>query len=219
MCSEGNPNKVRPNNLSKLEIVKLCYQSFLEAFKDLEILYVTFILDKPTKELRKIIKDFPFDHNVIEFNEDGWQKGNETTFHAQIDLASRMAGKVMFLEDDYFFLPKSGVIIDEALEDLEFVTPYDHPGYYSEKEHDYERDVYLIANHHWQSVISTCLTFATHSKFIRQHGELMKKFGTADHPMWKEITKNTYLWSPMPSLATHMETPFLAPIIKWQEYF
>jgi hypothetical protein len=43
----------------------------------------------------------------------------------------------------------------------------------------------------------------------------MKLFGWADEPMWKEITKDHSLVQAVPSLATHMETPYLAPNIDW----
>jgi hypothetical protein len=38
---------------------------------------------------------------------------------------------------------------------------------------------------------------------------------------WKEIlfSKSHSLWSPMPTLATHMETPGLSPLVQWRDEF
>jgi hypothetical protein len=212
MCPEGNPNKKRPSNLSKMELVKYCYESVITAFPRSEI---TFLVDKPNLELINLIDSCPNLHTIATFHFGSWDEGNIGTFHNQLDLAVKDGGKVLLLEDDYFFLPGAEYIIENALDKLEFLTPYDHPGYYTEDIHNYKREIIVAGGHHWQTITSTTLTFATTSKALENVIETMKKYGWQDHNMWLEITKNHKLYSPIPSLATHMESPYLAPAINW----
>lgn len=207
MCPEGNPNKHRPDNMTKMETVKTCYKSVLKAFPNA---HITFIIDKPNVEIMELVEECPNKHDYEIFHFESWNDGNVGTFHRQLDLAQDM-GKVLLLEDDYFFIPDAETIIENALDEFEFITPYDHPGYYTEAEHDYKREVELAGGRHWQTVSSTCLTFASTGERIKAVIDTMKKFGWQDHFMWLELTQEHKLWSPIPSVATHMEVEYLAP--------
>lgn len=213
MCGSGSTTKHRPQDMDKSQLVQTCYNSFITAFMDVQP-HVTFLIDKPTLDLVKLADACPFQHDIEIFHFGDFNEGNIGTFHRQLDLAENM-DKVLFLEDDYYFLPDAGKIINEALEVFDFLTPYDHPGYYNEPVHHYKREVEVAVGRHWQTVISTCLTFAGHGNTIKGIKDVMKDFGWADHPMWVEITKHYKLWSPIPSLATHMEVEYLSPNVSW----
>ncbi len=212
-CSTGNPQKIRPIE-GKFELVKTCFNSFLKAFQDVDCKLVI-LLDKPTMEFRELFKGF----EVEETYYSNFTEGNIYSFHRQIDLANESKDNFFFIEDDYFFLPSSGKIIEKALTDPDmingFLTPYDHPGYYSEETHNYKKEVKLLGGHHFQSVISTTLTFGGKYKSLVNEAQTMKKYGWTDHPMWCDITQRVPLYAPIPTLATHMETPYLAPGVNW----
>lgn len=214
MCGSGSTTKHRPQDMDKSQLVQTCYNSFITAFMDVQP-RVTFLIDKPTLDLVKLADACPFQHDIEIFHFNDFNEGNIGTFHRQLDLAENM-DKVLFLEDDYYFLPDAGSTINLALDTLEIITPYDHPGYYTEDVHVCRgKQVKLAAGHHWQDVLSTCLTFACKGSFIKEEKETMKKFGWADHPMWCELTQWHTLWSPIPTLATHMEVEYLSPNIRW----
>jgi len=207
-CSTGNPNKNRPIEGDKIDLVRACFGSFKEAFKGVKYDLVC-LLDKPTPELREIFKDEETEESHYAY----FAEGNVGSFHRQIELALERGKCYMFIEDDYFFLPGSGKILEKAVQELPFLTPYDHPRYYDEKTHEYPREVILSAGHHWQSVISTTLTFGGGYGELVKEADTMRKHGWADHSMWVDITGRRKLYSPIPTLASHMETEHLSP--KW----
>lgn len=214
LCPEGNPLKQRPIQ-PKLNLILTCFQSFVQAFESVHP-KVWFLVDKPNDKLMEIVEGCPFPYKVETFRFGDWGSGNEGTFKRQVEIAAELEGKVFFLEDDYYLLPEAGKVIAEALDTLEVLTPYDHPGYYTEEGHRYRREIKIASNRHWQTVKDTTLTFATHADMVRQEIEVMKSCGWVDIKLWVELSKRHQLWAPIPSLATHMETPYLSPVINWQ---
>lgn len=212
-CSVGTSKK-RPIE-DKIELVRICFNSFRDAFKGVKHDLIV-LLDKPNQALRNIFEGI---NKREEFFYPSFDEGNTGTFHRQIEIALERKDQFFFVEDDYYFLPESGRKIVEALKHFDFLTPYDHPGYYREKIHKYKRDIKLIGDQHWQTVISTTLTFAGKYGVLREEFATMQKYGWADHPMWCDITKRYKLWSPIPTLATHMEKPHLSPCVDWAKIF
>lgn len=200
-CSVGS-EKERPIN-GKIELVKFCFNSFKKAFEGLDYELIV-LLDKPNNDLRNIFKGEQTEESFYsDFNE-----GNVRSFHRQLDLAGG-SDRFMLVEDDYYFVPGSGRKL--LCLEFPFFTPYDHPGYYTESTHDYKRNVEYTDGHHWQTVISTTLTFGGQGWALEQEMDTLKKYGWADHPMWCDITQRLPLYSPIPTLATHCETPHLSP--------
>lgn len=201
LTSINSINKIRPVNLDKQGLIELCMGSFVKAFENIQPT-VHFIVDKPTIELTDLCDSIPFEHEIEILHTEDWNSGNLASFYRQIDIAKESNDDVFFLEDDYYFLPNAGEEIDKALRIYDFVSPYQHP--------DIEPlDQVRLG---WQLIPSTTLTFATKPQLVTDD---MKKYGWADEPMWKEITKKYTLAQPVPSLATHMEKPFLSPSVDW----
>lgn len=201
LTSINSINKIRPVELDKQGLIKLCMDSFVEAFKSVEP-FIYFIIDKPTIELVELCDNIPLDHEMEILHTDDWNSGNIASFHRQVDIARETDDDVFFLEDDYFFLPNAGEKMLEGLKKYEYVSPYHHPS--KEPKSD------VIDG--WQLIPSTTLTFATNPKYLPKD---IKEFGWAEEQIWAEIWKNYRLAQPIPSLATHMETPFLAPSVDW----
>lgn len=204
-CSLGSPYK---GKIDKPEVVKRCFKSFKKAFKDVDYDLVV-LLDKPTPKMRDIFKG----ENVEETFYAGFDEGNTSSFHRQLDIATSTAHKSFFLcEDDYEFAPSAGQIIKDATQALDFLTPYDHPDYYFRDIHEYKREVVLTAGRHWQSVSATTLTFAGKVETLKKEMDCMKRYGWADYDMWLDVTERYNLWAAIPSLATHMDEEFIAPM-------
>lgn len=108
--------------------------------------------------------------------------------------------------------------------------------------HNYKCEA-IFEKRHWRTVSSTCCTFLTTKSTLgktSQHFKLYSKL--SDYGMWLTLTKlrrphysklwtimmytfasrylfgrqSFKLWSPIPSIATHMAHQYLAPGIDWQ---
>lgn len=208
-CSVGS-SKPRPIE-GKIELVRRCYESFLEAFKGVDY-ELKVLLDKPSAELREI-----FGPDCEETFYGSFTEGNTKSFHRQIDLALEAEDDFLFVEDDYLWIPGAGKVIQDTLEELPFITPYLHPGYFTEDTHNYKKEVRLVNDRVWFGVVSTTLTFGGKYQSLLEEHETMRKYGWADHPMWCDITQRIPLYTPANTLATHCETPWLAPTYDWFE--
>lgn len=210
-CSKSNPHKKHIIS-DKGELVQTCFNSFLTAFKNVKHkLFV--LLDKPNPALRAIFKGCTTEETYYPT----FDEGNIKSFHRQIDIALQHPYEpFLFVEDDYLFTKEAGEYIDQALQEFDFITPYDHPDYYTDI-HEYKRETVCLS-HHWQTVNATTLTFGGKYKALEEMAPEMKKHGWADYPMWLEVTKKYKLWSPIPSLATHSESNQLSPVILWETY-
>lgn len=137
---------------------------------------------------------------------------------------------VYFVEDDYFHLENSRQILLEGLERAHYVTLYDHVDKYIPAsaggnhfigdDGAEETRVFLTKSRHWKLTNSTTMTFATTVDILRE-----------DEPVWRKFTSGTYphdfdcfiqlrnngrtLASPIPSLSTHCEPMWAAPLINW----
>lgn len=87
------------------------------------------------------------------------------------------------LEDDYLHLPGSRAALFEGLAVADYVTLYDHPGFYRRDSmnpfvHDDlpKSSIYLTAHSHWRSTVSTTMTFAAQVKTLQEDRDVFIKF-------------------------------------------
>lgn len=205
-------NKGRPFKGTKIELIKLCFNSFLKAFEGVDI-DLTVLMDKPNDELRDIFKEYKTEESFYE----GQMNSVVSSLHRAINIALSKKNNFILVEDDHYFLLGAGKKIEKALETLEFVTAYDHPAHYDLNSYDYKRDVRLIDDQHWMTVLSTTHSFAGQYQALKEEAELIKSYGFRDHEMWCDVTQRKRLWCPVPSLSTHVEDGQLAPSIDWFE--
>lgn len=211
------PYGAKKNRLinDKYELVKKCFTSFKNAFKNVDCRLIV-LIDKGNDKFNNIFKGEKIEQSYYP----NFNLGNVGTFHRQIDIALCHEDNFLFVEDDYLFTPKAGKVIKTILDDYKdtepfFITPYDHPDYYTQSKFDYKREVKLIAGNHWQMIGSTTLTFGGKYEALLSEYKTMKKYGWVDEKMWSDVTQRYKLYSPIPSLATHTEVEFLAPVVKW----
>lgn len=215
------------NNKIKQEMVynkKLMFIHFTKIFKKHEI-YV--FADNVNDETYKFIQ---LTHpNVIRLS-----LGNGGSFVYCMDYAIKNfkdQDNIYFAEDDYIYKAGSAELIEEGLSIADYVSGYDHPDKYLNYneggpnplvEHGGELTRLLITEHlHWKLTNSTCMTFATTVKRIKQdyaifakncNGNLVGDFG-----IFRELYDrgNMRLISAVPSLCTHGETDYLAKFVNW----
>tara|TARA_B100000963_G_scaffold35150_1_gene26344 strand:- start:162 stop:881 length:720 start_codon:yes stop_codon:yes gene_type:complete len=138
---------------------------------------------------------------------------------------------IYFVENDYLHtIDSKKNLIDAFNLNVHYVSLYDHPDYYDnlKKLIDFRqaldnptKKVLLGKYRHWATTASTTCTFAVKKKTLMEDYEYFKKMCKRDiprdHKIFTQLTnKGRLLIIPIPSLATHIETNYLAPLINWK---
>jgi hypothetical protein len=137
---------------------------------------------------------------------------------------------VYFVEDDYLHLDMSRTCLLEGVERADYVTLYDAPDKYvpaskggnpliGDDGAD-ETKVILTKSHHWRLTNSTTMTFACKVHTLREDNDTWKKYTSGTHPhdfqCFLELRQyGRALISPIPTLSTHCEPAWAAPLMDW----
>jgi hypothetical protein len=200
-----NPPPFGFDKRPKIDLVSMCFRSFLPLIKDNPI---TIINDGwSNKEFNDIY--FGINCEVIEGD-----CGNVDTFYQQLRLEKKDK-TVLLLEDDYLWRVDTLEPLEEAVLSLGFVSPYDHPGHHLEARFSRLKRVVMVGNYTYHDVPSNTLTFGATTKLLEKHTDTMIKYGLRDHELWTEIGG---LYAPNASFATHMVKGLLAPNFSWEHY-
>lgn len=139
---------------------------------------------------------------------------------------------VYFVEDDYLHLRGCREALLEAIERADYVTLYDAPDKYVparlggnpfiEDDGADPTKVILTKSRHWRLTNSTTMTFACKVKTLWEDKEVWDKWTSGDHPYdfqcFLELReRGRTLLSPIPSLSTHCEPRWAAPLIDWSK--
>lgn len=217
----------RPRHaFDKINLARYCLRSFVEAFREVNP-EMYFILDNCDEdEWTSMIDEVsPFEDciELIDRKDNTPLMGyDHTSYYKQLDLAKNDHDYVLFQEDDYVYLPGSGKKLLEALKVLEFVSPYDHLEFYTRalEYHKPPFDIRLVGDHHWRTIDFCTMTWGCHSDRLLDYWDELHLHGCWDKDTWTEMGKRgAKLWTPIPSLATHMHRDFLSPGINWEEVF
>jgi hypothetical protein len=171
--------------------------------------YMVFINDHCDGRYNEMIdRIVPFDKKIMNTN-----IGINETCLLQYDLflEQKEHDEVLFQECDYFWIDKGEHLL-EAVKSLPFVSPYDHPDKY-----DHEKSIIkYISGRHWKSTSSTTATFATKRHPFELNKDIFYKHGYLDKARWEEIGDGLY--TPIPTLATHMVASQLSPGITHETF-
>lgn len=149
---------------------------------------------------------------------DATGKGNFGTFKEQLYQAANYDDEtVLLVEDDYLWRPNTLVVLQQAVERLGLVFPYDHPGHYMEQRFTRMKRMEMVGNFTYRKAESNTLTFATTANFIRTYYDILTTHGTNDHEMFSKLSETEDLWCPTYSMATHCVTGLLAPNVDWHQ--
>ncbi|ADP77608.1 glycosyl transferase family 2 [Methanothermus fervidus DSM 2088] len=174
----------------KYKLSKLCLESFRESLGDLDV-KIFAILDGCPDRYVDLFKEYFNDIEFIRLD----SVGNQKTFEKQINLLLNQKDSdiVYFAEDDYFYLPNTFEEMIEFLEyeDVDFVTPYDHLDYYEHPLHQHRKEKRTYKGRIWRTVASTCLTFLTSKKVLKETKKIMESYvhGNHDASLWISLTK------------------------------
>ena len=205
-----NPSPILQQDKPALN--ELCLQSFVRAYNDVQP-SVTFICDHCTPKTKEMIERVcPFEKEIL-MTEIGI---NETAI-LQFNMARDVEDDtILYQECDYIYQPNIGLKMVRAIRELELVGPYDHKNYYLSPEHSNMVILKLVDDVHWRSVENATMTFGIKTSLFKETVDIWKKYGYLDKENWKEMReKGHLLFVPIPSLATHMATNYMAPSVDW----
>lgn len=222
--SDAGYNKIKPDYISN----EKCLSNFVSVFgwNDLHI-----IADNISDETNSMILKY-VPQACIEYASVGNGAG---TFNLALDLALMYEEDdiVYFLENDYLHTPDAKKILIEGFDiGASFVSLYDHPDKYlspQEGGNPYceggaeDTRVYLTSSSHWKITNSTTMTFASKVSTLRLNEKILREFTSGSHPhdfqMFLKLRENNQLLiTPIPGKATHGETAWLSPLVKWNNY-
>lgn len=169
----------------------------------------------------KVAATDPRIHHTIEF-EGGSDKAS--FFYAweyAKDLELGDKDLVYFCENDYLHVEGW---VDKILDMFTtynipgYVSLYDHSDKYTESYSDLVSRVYVTSTCHWRTVPSTCGSFIVNKTTLDEDYDVHTTF-YSDHDKFIKLgeDRGRVIVSPMPSLSTHCEVEWLAPIVNWKE--
>lgn len=210
----SNPSPIYQEDKDKLN--EICLKSVVKAFEDVSNKQFIFLLDYCEKSTLEMIEKVV--HSDYETHES--QAGIGQTMLDSYSIASEINGAVLFQECDYFYLPAPiGQFYLEGLRQLDFVSPYDHPNFYTNRDFHAETcKIRVIGNWHYRTTERNTMTWATWGHLVKKNREILDRWGHLDGEVWKELKEQGHeLWTPIPSFATHMVQDFLAPCVNWED--
>jgi hypothetical protein len=189
-----------PFSVNKLQLAELCLRSFRESLGNIRV-KIWVLLDACPPEYEKLFEKYFEPEQLVYVRLPGI--GNLATFDEQLNILLNQndAELVYFAEDDYFYLPgRFRPLIDFLLahDDVDFVTPYDHPDCYDLELHRRPKWLKVHADHHWRTASSTCLTFLTSREVLRQTQYVFRSYAAnnLDASLWLSLTKEG-IWNPL----------------------
>jgi len=217
--SDGSYKKERFTHATK----KGCLDNFLKHFLKEE---VTIYADNVKDETYEWLTEYGIP--ILRTNGGSSAGGFRVVFEDALKLSSDEL--IYFVEDDYLHLDNARQILIEGLERADYVTLYDHIDKYIPANRggnpfiaeDGAEDtrVFLTKSSHWKLTNSTTMTFATSVKVLIEDAGIWRKYtqGTYPHDFdcFIELRNNgRALASPIPSVSTHCEPKWAAPLIDW----
>lgn len=182
-----------------------CFQSFTKAFEGMDI-KIHFLLDNSSSEWDKILAKCPFDYQL-----ERSEKGIDYSFRIAMEIAREVHDDVLLQECDYYFLPNTGKEIEKAIQHFGFISHYDHPDKYPGM-----ANLTVFNNRHWRTAVSTTTTFGARKDKIELFYDDLIKYGYLDHCKWVDLgNKGEQLFTPIPSIATHMVKDYIPSGVKW----
>jgi hypothetical protein len=131
---------------------------------------------------------------------------------------------IYFVENDYAFTPEWPYKVQELFntyEGLDYVTPYDHPDFYNPNNYPgLMACVFVTKTHHWKTVPSSTGSIIVTKRILNEDFDIHTTT-PSDRGRFEFLSasKGRNVLAPIPSLTTHCEVEWLAPIIDWETIY
>ena len=189
----SKPARSLPFGDDKYLLSEVCFRSFMESLGDLRA-KVWVLLDSCPLEYEGLFRRYLDPEDLVMVRLEG--AGNGATFARQIDILLEQSDSdvVYFAEDDYLYLFRQFQEMMDFLstqDDVDFVSPYDHPDCYKLDLHRGPKWLRTSGSHHWRTAASTCLTFLTRKETLTEHASAFRSYarGNYDCALWLSLTK------------------------------
>jgi hypothetical protein len=181
----------------KFRLARMCLRSFRASLGAVRAKMFVLLDDCPP-EFENLFKEC-FEGSDLELTR--WPGiGNRGTFARQIEilLTQDFADAIYFAEDDYFYRPNQFESMLDFLKcrpDVDFVSPYDHPDYYTLPLHSAPQLTRAEGKHNWRTAASTCLTFLTTKQMLAKTQRVFRTYAlrNPDVSLWLSLTKQAIL--------------------------
>jgi hypothetical protein len=128
---------------------------------------------------------------------------------------------IYIAENDYMFVkgwPRKIMELYQMYEDISYVSLYDHPDKYTHMIYaDLTSAIYHTKTHHWRTVPNTTGSIIFNKQILEEDYDIHTS-NASDFGRFEYLRQNRqrFVLTPVPSLATHCEVEYLAPIINWE---
>lgn len=134
-------------------------------------------------------------------------------------------GDLIFMaENDYTFVkgwPYKVKELFEMYEAVDYITLYDHPDFYNPNNYPGLMSyVFPTKTHHWKTVPSSTGSVIFGKRILDEDFDIHTS-NPSDRGRFEHLqrTKNRNVIAPIPSLSTHCEVEWLAPVIDWEKIY
>jgi len=209
--------RISDNSYEKQKLIgatkEVCLNNFCSAFKNYIFCdnpSMLIIADNCNKDTLKMLENTNIP--MIVSND-----GNAGSLRRTLELAiTENDDEILYLvEDDYLHYGKSAILLQEGIKRSDYVTLYDHPDKYTRFYDGGEFSKVIKTNSsHWRYTTSTCMTFGTKVKTLKQDMPVWNEFTSGDHPhdhyIFKKLTeeKRRRLAVCIPGAACHTDLTF-----------
>ena len=216
------------NRKNKPDYINLenCFKNFCSVFSDCNIIVVADNIEESTYNF--------LSSHISKERIHLTKLGNSGSFRYALDNAiSNFDDEdiIYFVEDDYVHIPDSNNILLEGFKYADYVSLYDHPDKYTIEPTPNpfvsgggeNTKVFVTDSVHWKLTNSTCMTFATKVKTLKEDRNIIIQNLTgiipSDFKMFIMLyrDKKRKLVTPIPGCATHGQNPWLAKLVNWEE--
>lgn len=221
--SSNSIDKIRPDWFTR----EGCFKNLLYTIQNRDDVKLTILFDGVPDENHFITK-----YKVNKIN----MTGGGTDGHSFLNLINHVSNLnisdndiVYFLEDDYLHVPGWVDIMNEGFlaMSVDYMTLYDHKDKYFLKAYEgLQNTIIATKSTHWRTTPSTTNTYACKFKTFKQHLEIHKEYCDLEKGFTRDHDKFIRLWneksnlvSCIPGYSTHVETPYLSPVVDWKEIF
>jgi len=231
--SDGSYPKVRFKYATKDK----CLINFINRFEfEPMYLYLDNVKDETFERIRKLafsertMYGMEKDTHIIRTNAGSSAGSFKLVFEEALKQAD--TEMIYFVEDDYWHLDNACAILLEGLEIADYISLYDHKDKYIPaakggnkfigEDGAEQTKVAITKSRHWKLTNSTTMTFATRVSTLKDDAEIWQKHITGTYPRdfdcFIELRhKGKSLITPIPSLSTHCEPMWAAPLIDWEK--
>ena len=209
-----------------------CWKNLLQTTEDRDDVVIHLIMDGDIKESFMSKYKDKFTLHTIKAGTD--QKSFYKTWEIAKSIKTNDNDIFYFLENDYLhvhhWVDHLKGIFKKADKMLHYVSLYDHNDKYILQMYDNlsSRIVSVrtelingdTVDQHWRSTPSTCGSFAVNKQLFEADYDIQTTYD-GDHEKFLHLNKERGrgIFSPIPSLSTHMVNGLLAPVINWHSYF